>query len=246
MKNETLNLTVGGHPMDCYQAVPDGTEKVPAVLIIQEIFGVNREIKRIADLVAKSGYIGFAPNVFHRTHPNLNLGYTQDEMPVAREAATKSTMEGLDADLHASIDHLTKHPRCNGSIGAWGFCYGGTIAFLLATYPQVKAAVSFYGGQIAKSAAPHRPPMIDFAKDVKAPIFFAFGGQDQSITAEDIGQVKKALDENHKKYVLEVYPNEGHGFFRHGINGESTDGARDVWPKVLAFLKENLGAPVAV
>ncbi|HXF34684.1 MAG TPA: dienelactone hydrolase family protein, partial [Candidatus Acidoferrales bacterium] len=66
------------------------------------------------------------------------------------------------------------------------------------------------------------------------------------ITAEDIGQVKKALDENHKKYVLEVYPNEGHGFFRHGINGESTDGARDVWPKVLAFLKENLGAPVAV
>lgn len=246
MKNESLNLTVDGHPMDCYMAVPDGDAKVPAVLIIQEIFGVNREIKRIVDLVAKSGYVGFAPNVFHRTHPNLNLNYSQEQMPTAREAATKSTMEGLNADLKASIDYLLKNPRCNGSIGAWGFCYGGTIAYLLATYPQIKAAVSFYGGQIAKQTAPHRPAMIDFTKDIKAPIFLAFGGQDQSITTEDIDKIKKALEENHKKYVLEVYPNEGHGFFRHGINGESTAGARDIWPKVLAFLKENLGAPVAV
>ena len=155
-------------------------------------------------------------------------------------------MEGLKTDLTASIDFLLKQPRCNGSIGAWGFCYGGTVAFLLATYPHIKAGVSFYGGQIAKQAAPHRPAMIEFAKDLKAPVFFAFGGQDQSIPQEDIDKIKAALDANHKKYELEVYPNEGHGFFRHGINGESTAGARDAWPKVQKFLKENIGAPVAV
>ncbi|HXP95047.1 MAG TPA: dienelactone hydrolase family protein [Candidatus Binatia bacterium] len=246
MKNESLTLTVDGHPMDCYLAVPDGEGKVPAVLVIQEIFGVNREIKRIVDLLAKSGYIGFAPNVFHRTHPNLNLGYSQDVMPTAREAATAATMEGLKADFTAAIDFLLKQPRCNGAIGAWGFCFGGTMAYLLATYPQIKAAVSFYGGQIAKQTAPHRPAVIEFTKDIKAPVFLAFGGQDQSITAEDVATIKKALDEHHKKYVLEVYADEGHGFFRHGINGESTAGARDVWPKVQKFLKENLGAPVAV
>jgi carboxymethylenebutenolidase len=246
MKTEPVSLHVGGHSMDSYLALPDGNDKCPAVLIIQEIFGVNREIKRITELVASHGYIGFAPNVFHRTHPNLDLGYTPDSMTKAREAAGGATMDGLKADLEASIDYLLKHPRCNGSIGAWGFCFGGTMAYLLATYPQIKAAVSFYGGQIAKQAAPHRPPMIEFTKDIKAPIFLAFGGQDQSITAEDIATIKKALDENHKKYQLEVYPNEGHGFFRHGINGESTAGARDVWPKVQHFLKENLGAPVAV
>lgn len=244
MKTESISLTVDGDPMDSYLALPEGDGKAPAILIIQEIFGVNREIKRIVELVAQTGYIGFAPNVFHRTHPNLNLNYSQDEMPIAREAATKSTMEGLKADLGASIDFLLKHPRCNGALGAWGFCYGGTIAYLLATYPQIKASLSFYGGQIAKQNAPHRPAMIDFTKDIHAPIFLAFGGKDQSIPQEDIDKIKAALEANHKKYQLEVYPEEGHGFFRHAINGESTPGARDIWPKVQQFLKENLGAPV--
>jgi carboxymethylenebutenolidase len=246
MKNESLTLPVDGHPMDCYLAVPDGDGKAPGVLVIQEIFGVNREIKRICDLLANTGYVAFAPNVFHRTHPNLNLGYKPEEMQTARDAATASTMDGLKADLTAAIDFLMKNPRCNGSLGAWGFCYGGTIAYLLSTYPQIKAAVSFYGGQIAKQTAPHRPAMIDFTADIKAPVFLAFGGQDQSIPQEDIDKIKAALEANHKKYVLEVYPDEGHGFFRHGINGESTAGARDIWPKVQRFLKENLGAPVAV
>lgn len=244
MKTESLNLTVDGHAMDCYIAVPDGNGKTPAVLIVQEIFGVNREIRRICDLVASAGYIGFAPNVFHRSHPNLNLGYSQEAMGSAREAAGKATMDGLKADFNASIDYLLKHPRCDGQIAAWGFCFGGTMAYWLATFPHIKASVSFYGGQIAKQAAPHRPPAIEFTKDIKAPLFLAFGGQDQSITAEDVATIKKALEENHKKFEIEVYPNEGHGFFRHGINGESTPGARDVWPKVQRFLKENLGAPV--
>jgi carboxymethylenebutenolidase len=246
MKSEEVTLTVGDHHMDCYLALPDGDGKVPAVLVIQEIFGVNREIKRICDLLAKTGYLAFAPNVFHRTHPKLNLNYQEHEMPIAREAATKSTMEGLDADFKASIDYILKQPRSDGAIGAWGFCYGGTMAYYLATFPQIKAAVSFYGGQIAKQTAPHRPAMIEKTKDVKAPVFLAFGGQDQSITAEDVAKIKAALEEDHKKFMLEVYPNEGHAFFRHGINGESTAGARDVWPKVQKFLKENLGAPVAV
>src|SRR5215472_17312049 len=114
MKSEEVTLTVGGHEMDCYLAAPDGNGKVPAVIVIQEIFGVNRDIKRICDLLAKTGYIAFAPNVFHRTHPKLNLNYKEDEMPIAREAATKSTMEGLDADFKAAIDYLLKQPNCNG------------------------------------------------------------------------------------------------------------------------------------
>jgi len=246
MKIESPTLSVGGSPMNSYLALPDGDGKCPAVLVVQEVFGVNREIKRICELVAKSGYIGFAPELFHRTHPGLSLDYTNESRAKGREGADATTMESVAADLAASIDFLLKHPRCNGSIGAWGFCYGGSMAYMLASYPHIKAAVSFYGGQIAKQQVPHRPPMIEFTKDVKAPIFLAFGEQDPSIPMDDVATIKKALDEHHKTYQLEIYPNEGHGFFRFGVNGESTPGARDVWPKVQKFLAENIGAPIAV
>lgn len=232
--------------MQTYLALPDGTDKCPAVLVLQEVFGVNREIKRICDLVAKSGYIGFAPELFHRTHPGLALDYTDAARAKGREGADATTMESIAADLNASIDFLMKHSRCDGSIAAWGFCYGGSLAYMIAGYPSIKASVSFYGGQIGKPQVPHRPPMIEFTAQLKAPIFLAFGEKDPSIPMDEVAAIKKALDEHGKRYQLEIYPNEGHGFFRFGINGESTPGARDVWPKVQKFLAENVGAPVAV
>lgn len=246
MKTEDVSLTIGDHAMDAYLAIPDGDARVPGVLVIQEIFGVNREIKRICDLLARTGYLAFAPNVFHRTHPKLDAGYNPEGMGLGRAAAGAATMEGLKADLDASIAFMQQHPRSNGELAAWGFCFGGTIAYWLATFPAISASVSFYGGQIAKATAPHRPPAIEFTKDIHAPIFLAFGGKDESIPPEEIEKIRAALDAQHKTYQLEVYPDEGHGFFRHGVNGESTPGARDIWPKVQHFLREHLTAKAAV
>lgn len=243
MKHENVSVPVGGASMPAYLSLPDGDDKRAAVIVIEEIFGVNREIRRITDLVARTGYIGLAPNFFHRTHPDLDLDYQPESLNVGRAAAGAATLEGLQADLDAAIEFVLKQPRCNGAIATWGFCFGGSVAFLSATKPDVKAAVSFYGGQIAAGGG-SRPPLIEFTQDVRAPIFLSFGGKDQSITPEHVAAIEKALRDNGKRYALEVYPDEGHGYFRHGINGESTPGARDVWPKVQRFLAEHLGAPV--
>jgi carboxymethylenebutenolidase len=125
-------------------------------------------------------------------------------------------------------------------VGTWGFCFGGSLAYLSATFPEVSAAVSFYGGQIAKAASPARPAMITFTELIGAPLFLAFGAEDQGIPPEEVDAIRGTLTEAHKKFELHVYPDTGHAFFRHGVNGDSTVAARDVWPKVRTFLDKNL------
>jgi carboxymethylenebutenolidase len=236
LKQQEVTVSVGTAKMPAYLAAPNDGQPHPGVVVFQEIFGVNREMRRIADLLANSGYVALVPNFYHRTAPNLNAPYNEDGMKVGLAAAGATTLETLFDDAKASIAFLKEYPGCNGKIGAWGFCFGGTVAYLAATLPDVKAAVSFYGGQIAVSRAPQRPAAIEFTKDIKAPILLSFGGKDQSITSEHIAAIEEALKGANRSYQLEVYPEEGHGYFRHGVNGESTAGARDVWPKVKRFL----------
>jgi carboxymethylenebutenolidase len=238
MTTESIHLDVDGGKMPCYVARADRAG-APGVVVLQEVFGVNREMKRITDLVASAGFTAICPNFYFRTHPDLDLEYAPESFTVGRAAAGATTVENLTADVQACVAWL----RAQGApkAGTWGFCFGGSLAYLSATFPGVDAAVSFYGGQIAKSVAPSRPALISFTELVRAPLFLAFGAQDESIPPDEVDAIRSALTEAHKEFELHVYPDEGHGFFRKGINGDSTAGARDVWPKVELFLRRNLG-----
>ena len=150
MQTQDLTIDVDGSPMPSYLARPDGNEPKPAVIVLQEIFGVNAEVKRIADLFASAGYVALAINYYHRTHPNLNEPYTQEGLQVGFAAAGAVSRATLRADVAAAIAWLDGQPFvAHGKIATVGFCFGGSTAFVTATLPGLKAAIPFYGGSIA-------------------------------------------------------------------------------------------------
>jgi carboxymethylenebutenolidase len=239
MTTEWVQVDVDGSAMPCYVARDENRPNTPGVVILQEIFGVNAEMRRITDLVASAGFTGLAPNFYHRTHPDLDLPYNDEGFEIGAAAARATMIDAITADVKASVRWLAEHGA--PKVGTWGFCFGGSVAFLSATLPEVRAAVSFYGGQIAKSPVPTRPPLITFADRIQCPIFLAFGGKDEGIPPEEVEAIRNALAAAGKQFELVVYPDEGHAFFRRGVNGDSTPAARDVWPKVQTFLHRNLG-----
>ena len=236
MRTENVTIPVGDLPMPAYVARPDA-DRAPAVIVLQEIFGVNEDMRALTELVASAGYLAVAPALFHRTDPAFDAGHDEAGFAKGRAAREATQPETLIADLEATVAWLRAEPQVEGGIATWGFCFGGSVAFLSATLPSIAAAVSFYGGQIAGG-----PRFIDaFADTLRAPVFFAFGGKDQFITPDAIREIEQRLTALGKPFELRVYADEDHGFFRQGPAGNA--GSADVWPRVLAFLDEHLRTP---
>jgi carboxymethylenebutenolidase len=237
MTTSWIELEVDGSPMPCYVAKPEGKPR-GAVLILQEIFGVNAPMKMLTELTASAGYFALAPALFHRTDPAFEAEYNGPGFAKGLAAAGAVTFEGAIADMRTACAYIEKETGPDTHIATWGFCFGGSIALLSATMPEIAAAVSFYGGQIVKSPVPSRPPVLSLAPEVRVPVFFAFGGKDEHITPEDHAAIRKAFDENGKAYEFHVYPDEDHGFFRQGPGGNA--GSAEVWPLVQGFLAKEL------
>ena len=242
MKSQSVSLDVGGSAMPCYLARPDGDEPRPAVIVLQEIFGVNTEVKRITDLLASSGYVGLAINYYHRTHPNLNEPYTQEGLQAGFAAAGAVSRSTLRADVSAAMDYLNAQDYVESNhIATWGFCFGGSVAFVTSTLPGIAAAIAFYGGSIAGPFPNGEPEGIADVAEVRAPLLLAFGGKDSYIPAEAVERTRKALTDAKKHFKIQVYPDQDHAFFRDSSKAiDSSKDVSDAWDLVQAFLKEHL------
>lgn len=247
MITQSFTIDVGGSKMPVYLARPDGDQRLPAVIVLQEIFGVNAEIKRITDLVASAGHVGLAINYYHRTHPDLNEPYTQEGLQTGFKAAAAITRATLAADLGASRDWLEEQSFVrHGHIGTWGFCFGGTVAFFSATLPGITAAVSFYGGNIAAPLPSGEPEMLADAAKIHAPLLLVFGGRDAYIPPEAVERIRATLTAAHKDFRIQIYPDMDHGFFRESsaemdpLGDARAAAIADAWDLVQAFLKEHL------
>lgn len=227
--------------MPAYLAHPETGTPAPAVIVLQEVFGVNANMRRIAELVATAGYVGLAINYYHRKDPHLDAPYTPEGIAKGRETAAHVTRETFRADLGASLDWLNEQDfvRFN-HIATWGFCYGGSLAFLSAMERGVSAAVCFYGGQIAKPLISGGPPSLESAGEIRAPLFLAFGGQDKGIPREDVERIAQTLEAKNKRFELKVYPDADHGFFRESSNAFDKADVADAWDRVQSYLKEHL------
>lgn len=239
MVSHQFAIDVAGSPMPAYLARPDGDTPRPAVIVLQEIFGVNTEVRRITDLVAGAGYVGLAINYYHRTHPHLNEPYTQEGLERGFVAAQATTPDGLRDDVRAAAAWLGDQPFvAPGRIATWGFCFGGTVAFVTSTLEEISAAVCFYGGSIAQS--------LDEAPKVHAPLLLVYGADDAYIPAEDIEKTRAALTAAGKTFEIEVYGGQDHAFFRdggrlaHGANADTPRAVSDAWARVQEFLERNL------
>ncbi|CAN5296902.1 dienelactone hydrolase family protein [soil metagenome] len=175
----------------------------PAILIIQEIFGVNAHIRSVADQYALDGFTALAPDLFWRSEPRLELGYDPDGRTRGIEAMNAIGLPTMTRDLIAAIDALRKVDGHDGRIVVAGYCLGGTLAYRLAVEQAVDLAISYYGGGVAKQ--------LDDMPKVKVPVQFHFGETDQSIPMSEVEAVKAAAGARADRAV-NVYPGAGHGF----------------------------------
>lgn len=248
MKSSEVTIPVGTLQMPAYIAQPEGAGPHPAVIVLQEIFGLNAEMRRVTDLLASVGYVGIAINCYHRNAPDFSASY--DEAGYAAGYATAAGVARADLmqDVAATISWLDRQDFVKpGKVAAWGFCFGGAAAFLSATLPGLAGAICFYGGQISRPFPSGEPPAVDQAADIRCPVLLCYGADDAAIAPEAIEGVRAALLAAQKTHQIQIYPKVGHGFFRHG-NGRiaqigatsdeaSAEAIADSWNLVQTFLR---------
>jgi carboxymethylenebutenolidase len=180
-----------GHELDAYVAEPKSKAK-GGVVVVQEIFGVTNHIKRVADRFAAEGYEVVAPAMFDRLERGVTLEYSEIEK--GRGYMQRLEWPNTLADVEAAV----KEARRAGNVAVVGYCWGGTVAHVAASELDIDAAVSYYGGGVAK--------MLD--KKPRCPILYHFGDRDSAIPLADIEKIKKAVPQS----TLHVYAGAGHGF----------------------------------
>ena len=212
-----------GHELDAYLAEPKGTAK-GGIVVVQEIFGVTNHIKRVADQFASHGYRVIAPAMFDRAERNVTLAYSEIEK--GREYMRKLVWPQTLADVEAAVNEA----RRAGDAAVVGYCWGGTVAHVAASELDIDAAISYYGGAVAK--------MLD--KKPRCPIMYHFGDRDASIPPSDIELIKKAAPES----PVHVYPGAGHGFNCDERSSYSANDAKLALERSLEFLNAHFGSAV--
>jgi carboxymethylenebutenolidase len=227
-------ITTPDGDFDAFCAVPE-TTPAPAVLVLQEVFGINDNIRGLTEQLAEAGYLALAPDVFWRVEPRFER---KDESGLADGMAHVQQLDFdlVPGDLTAVMAHALAMPECNGRIGAVGFCLGGTLAYLFAGTARVDgrgpdAVVSYYGSAING--------MLDLAPRVECPVLFHYGAQDPYIPAEQIDEVERAFA-GRPDVVLHRYE-AGHAFSNWDApTFFDEQAARTAWPRTLGFLEKHL------
>jgi carboxymethylenebutenolidase len=191
-----------GQTFQGYLALPP-TGSGPGIVLIQEIFGVNRHIKAVADQYALDGYVVLAPDMFWRQQPHVDLGYTEQDFGAAVGFMQKTDFSLAVQDLTATVAALRARSECTGKVASVGYCMGGLLSYLAAANCGVDAAVCYYPGSIETR--------LDQADKVKCPILMHFAENDSHIPAAAVQAVKTRFAES-RNAVIEVYPGADHGF----------------------------------
>ena len=199
MPSSTTSLTAAdGFQSSAYVSDPSGKAK-GAIVVLQEIFGVNSHIRAVADGYAAAGYLAVAPSTFDRVERNVELGYSPED--IAAGARLKAAVEALPApgvlqDIQAAVDHAARA----GKVGIVGYCWGGLLVWRAAEKVRgLAAAVAYYGGGMTVGSEPARKPA--------APTMAHFGDQDAHISVESV----KAFEAAHPEVEVHLYA-APHGF----------------------------------
>lgn len=227
-----MNVTLkaaDGQTFDAYVAQPTGQAK-GAVVVLQEIFGVNSHIRSVADGYAAAGYLAVAPATFARVQTGVELGYTEADM--GSGFGLKNAVEALPApgvmqDIQAAVNYAAQ--QSGGKVAVLGFCWGGLLTWRSACLLSgVSAAVPYYGGGVTTPEEVARTP--------KCPVMAHFGDQDHWIPLDGVEAFKAA----HPAVQVHVYA-ANHGFNcdqRGSFNAPAAQLARE---RTLAFLAQHIG-----
>ena len=212
-----------GLKLAAYRAEPAGTAR-GAVVVIQEVFGVNTHIRSVADGYAADGYLVIAPAMFDRVQRNYETGYSQPEIQAGIALMQKLDWKEAMQDAAAALEAV----KSAGKVGIVGYCWGGTVAWVAAArLSGLACAAPYYGGGM--------PGFI--GEKPKCPTMCHFGEQDQSPTLAQA----KAIAATHPEITAHYYAGAGHGFNcdqRGSFNAEASRLARE---RTLAFFRQHVG-----
>ena len=190
--------TRGNETFDGYLTEPAGTAKAPGILLITAIFGVDQEMRELADAWAQDGFIVSVPDIFWRQIP----GPTAD-MAVAFDRYGKfDPVQGMQ-DIEDLVKHLKALPRSNGKVAILGFCFGGRYALLGAARLGIDAAGSFHGTAMGQH--------VDEVGKITCPVSFHFGDTDHVVPMDEVAQIQKAFS-GRSNADIAVYQGAGHNF----------------------------------
>jgi carboxymethylenebutenolidase len=223
MPSDSIVIASEAGSIGSYESRPDGKARGGLVLL-QELFGLNQHIRRVADGYAADGYHVIAPALFDRAERNVQLGYGADDIDRARKLRATVSWEQAVADVEAARRLFDPGLR----VATLGFCWGGAIAWLAACrMPGLSASVSYYGGGIGG--------LLD--EIPRCPVLCHFGETDQVIPLADVERLKQ----RHPQAVeVHVYP-AGHGFNCDERSSHHPQSAVLARERTLAFLRNNVG-----
>ncbi|MGH8783023.1 dienelactone hydrolase family protein [Paraburkholderia sp.] len=204
--SKKISIPSSNSPFDAWLALPEAGSG-PVIVLLQEIFGVNAEMREVATLYASEGYVVLVPDLFHQFEPNIELGYGEADHAKAYDYYQRFDIARALSDIRATVDHARSMPESNGKVGALGFCLGGKLAYLAAAECGVDCAVGYYGVGIQDA--------LDLAEKITCPMALHFGQTDSMNPPEAIDAIKGALGDK-PNVKLYVYPDAGHAFNRSG------------------------------
>jgi carboxymethylenebutenolidase len=231
LQEKMVQYPSDGVTMHAYVAAPKTKGRRPAIIVVQEWWGLNQHMKDVAKRLAREGYVAIAPDMYSRLgHP-----VTTDSNEAGKLMNQLSMEDGLK-DLNATVAYLQAAPEVDPAhIGVTGFCRGGSYALMLpCVNPAIKAAVPFYG-QVPNPDIP--------LKNLSAPVLYIYGEEDGWITKADVQRLAQALKKYNKPGEIKTYPGAPHAFFndtRKDVHKPTE--SQDAWARATAFFKQHLGA----
>ncbi|HUF82839.1 MAG TPA: dienelactone hydrolase family protein [Burkholderiales bacterium] len=235
MQGEWINVaSADGGSFTAYLAKPE-KGCGPGILLCQEIFGVNAQMRAVADEYAGAGYAALVPDLFWRLEPGVQLGYGEADLRKAFALLEKFDEAAGMRDITAAVQSLRAHPACKGKIGALGFCLGGKLAVLAASRSGVDCAVSYYGVGIES--------LLDEVSAIAVPLMLHFAGRDKYVPPAAVEAIRKAL--RGRPVQIHVYPECDHGFNSPGRPSHDPRAARTARSHTLALFREQLVRPDA-
>ena len=230
MSGETITIKGPDGSFSGYLAKPAGTGPHPGIVVIQEIFGVNKVMRDLCDWLAGEGYVALCPDLFWRIEPGIDItDKTEEEWKKAFDLFGKFDVDKGVIDIAATIDTL--RPLTSGKVGAVGYCLGGQLAYLTACHTNADASVGYYGVNIQNR--------LEDAKNIKKPLMLHIAGKDEFVPAEAQEAITAGLRDN-AHVTIHHYAEMDHAFARPGgahYDKKTADEAND---RTLKFFARHL------
>jgi len=226
-----------GGGISAVRALPKAKGKRPAVIILHERYGIDRHTKELTARLAQAGFVGFAPDLFHR--------YSGDRKAVLRgEQRVDLTDEGALADLNAAVDYLKKLKEVDiEKIAIIGVCQTGRQPVLVAANrDDIAGVVVLYGaigGREWQGSELRPTPIEDLVAKVNCPVLGVFGEADHIISVDDVARFRNCLEKYNKSCHIRIYRDAPHGWLNDTMPGRyRKEAANDAWKLMMTFLKK--------